>query len=97
MNALLRLLHRICGRHHARLAARLQRDLTEYVLAEESRIAVRLHRAAWHQARARRRDVPRLHQVTPEPHHTANGCEPPSAPERLRFDMDVPTVRDRER
>jgi hypothetical protein len=97
MNALLRFLHRICGRHQARLAARLQRDLTEYVLAEESRIAVRLHRAAWHHARARRHDVPRLHEATPEPRDASNGCRPPAAPGRLRFDLDVPTVRDRER
>lgn len=52
MTALKRWLHRICARHEAKLASRLQRDLAEYVVAEESRISIRLHRAAWHYARS---------------------------------------------
>lgn len=46
-------LHRLKGRHYARRASILRRDLTEYVISEESRITVLLHRAAWHFTRGR--------------------------------------------
>ena len=55
MNPLSRFIHRVKARRYARLAALLQRSLTEYVLVEESRISVYLHRAGWHLARSKPR------------------------------------------
>ncbi len=48
MNFLTRFIHDLKGRHYARLASKLRCDLTEYVLAEENRIAICRHRASWH-------------------------------------------------
>ena len=50
MEKFIRWLHKLRGRHYFRLAARMQRDLHEHVLVEENRIAVCLHRAAWHRS-----------------------------------------------
>ncbi|HEY8899756.1 MAG TPA: hypothetical protein VIM61_05040 [Chthoniobacterales bacterium] len=55
MNPISRFIHRVKARRYARLAALLQRNLTEYVLVEESRISVYLHRAGWHMARSKPR------------------------------------------
>ncbi|MDD5199781.1 MAG: hypothetical protein PHC88_08250 [Terrimicrobiaceae bacterium] len=52
MNILTRFFHRLKALSYARRAARLQRDLAEYVLIEESHITFCLHRAAWHLARS---------------------------------------------
>jgi len=49
-----RLFHRWRAHRYTRLAERLQRDLTDYVLSEESRITRLLHRAGWHFAQAER-------------------------------------------
>lgn len=59
MSLLSRVYHRWRARCYNRLASRLQRNLTEYVLSEESRITIYLHRAGWHVARAVHQDTNR--------------------------------------
>jgi hypothetical protein len=65
-----RLFHQWRAHRYARLAERSQRDLTEYVLAEESRITRLLHRAGWHFTQAQRSgksfgERPMLHHTAP--------------------------------
>lgn len=57
--------HRLKGRHYARRASILRRDLTEYVIAEESRITALLHRAAWHFTQSRMRSLGPSHDHGP--------------------------------
>jgi hypothetical protein len=65
-----RLFHRWRAHRYTRLAERLQRDLTDYVLYEESRITRLLHRAGWHftQAQRSRRSLgqrnPHIHAIS---------------------------------
>jgi hypothetical protein len=65
-----RLFHRWRAHRYARLAERSQRDLTEYVLAEENRITRLLHRAGWHFSQAQRSG--RSHRERPLLHHSAS-------------------------
>jgi hypothetical protein len=65
-----RLFHQWRARRYTRMAERMQRDLTDYVLSEESRITRLLHRAGWHftQAQRSRRSLiqrnPRIYAIS---------------------------------
>jgi len=63
MTILTRFIHSIKGWHYYRMAARRRRDLTEYVLGEETRIKVLLHRAAWHFNHSKALDQPAMHET----------------------------------
>lgn len=51
-------MHRVQGRRYFQMAAKMQRDLREHILLEESRIAAYLHRAAWHKTQGETAESP---------------------------------------
>jgi hypothetical protein len=65
----------------------MQRDLTEYVLMEENRITIYLHRAGWHFARSKPQGslpspVAGRATLLPSPSHR-NGDSPSDSPTRI--------------
>lgn len=52
MNPFTRFFHRLRSRSFERRAAVLRRDLADYVVAEQARIIILSHHAAWHAAQA---------------------------------------------
>jgi hypothetical protein len=68
MNSISRFIHNIRGWRYVRIASRLQCDLTEHVLTEETRIAICLHRAIWHLAQSRP-DTSTHHKKNVTNHH----------------------------